>query len=87
MLTHVLTPSEIFHADIFPSAHIGSNLYSSPTLSGLDIVNKTIGSPRQIQMSLKFSFCFSARLRALSSLRYPYPCHRFSTSAEYWRPQ
>jgi len=34
----------------------GSTLYSSPTLSGLGIVNKTIGSPRQIQMSLKFSF-------------------------------
>jgi hypothetical protein len=34
----------------------GSQLYSSPTLSGIGIVNKTIGSPRQIQMSLKFSF-------------------------------
>jgi len=34
----------------------GSNLYSSPTLSGLGIVNKTIGSPRQIQMSLRFAF-------------------------------
>jgi hypothetical protein len=34
----------------------GSTLYSSPTLSGLGIVNKTIGSPRQIQMSLKFTF-------------------------------
>ena len=34
----------------------GSSLYASPTLSGLGIVNKTIGSPRQIQMSLKFSF-------------------------------
>jgi hypothetical protein len=34
----------------------GSSLYSSPTLSGLGIVNKTIGSPRQIQMSLKFTF-------------------------------
>jgi hypothetical protein len=34
----------------------GSTLYSSPTLSGLGIVNKTIGSPRQIQMSLKLSF-------------------------------
>jgi len=34
----------------------GSNLYSSPTLSGLGIVNKTIGSPRQIQMSLRLVF-------------------------------
>jgi hypothetical protein len=34
----------------------GTTLYSSPTLSGLGIVNKTIGSPRQIQMSLKFAF-------------------------------
>jgi len=25
-------------------------------LSGIGIVNKTIGSPRQIQMSLKFTF-------------------------------
>jgi hypothetical protein len=30
--------------------------YACPTLSGLGIVNKTIGSPRQIQMSLKFTF-------------------------------
>ena len=34
----------------------GQPLYSSPTLSGLGIVNKTIGSPRQIQMSLKLTF-------------------------------
>ena len=34
----------------------GTTLYSSPTLSGIGIVNKTIGSPRQIQMSLKFIF-------------------------------
>jgi hypothetical protein len=34
----------------------GSNLYVSPTLSGLGIVNKTIGSPRQIQMSLRLTF-------------------------------
>jgi hypothetical protein len=34
----------------------GQPLYSSPTLSGLGIVNKTIGSPRQIQMSLKLIF-------------------------------
>jgi hypothetical protein len=34
----------------------GSQLYSSPTLSGIGIVNKTIGSPRQIQMSLRFTF-------------------------------
>jgi hypothetical protein len=34
----------------------GSNLYSSPTASGLGIVNKTIGSPRQIQLSLRFAF-------------------------------
>jgi hypothetical protein len=34
----------------------GSPLYSSPTLSGLGIVNKTIGSPRQIQMTLHLTF-------------------------------
>ncbi len=34
----------------------GSSLYSSPTASGLGIVNKTIGSPRQIQMSLRLNF-------------------------------
>ena len=34
----------------------GSTLYSSPTLSGLGIVNKTIGSPRQIQMTLRLLF-------------------------------
>ena len=34
----------------------GASLYSSPTASGLGIVNKTIGGPRQIQMSLKFMF-------------------------------
>jgi hypothetical protein len=34
----------------------GAPLYSSPTLSGIGIVNKTIGSPRQIQMSLKLTF-------------------------------
>jgi hypothetical protein len=35
---------------------IGSQLYASPTLSGLGITNKTIGSPRQIQMSLRLAF-------------------------------
>jgi hypothetical protein len=34
----------------------GSNLYVSPTFSGLGVVNKTIGSPRQIQMTLRLSF-------------------------------
>jgi hypothetical protein len=34
----------------------GSTLYSSPELSGIGIVNKTIGSPRQMQMSLRFTF-------------------------------
>jgi hypothetical protein len=33
-----------------------SALYVCPTLSGLGITNKTIGSPRQIQMSLSLSF-------------------------------
>ncbi len=32
----------------------GSQLYTSP--SGLGVVNKTIGSPRQVQMSLSFMF-------------------------------
>jgi len=35
---------------------MGSSLYSSPTLSGLGVVNKTIGSARQIQMSLRLTF-------------------------------
>jgi hypothetical protein len=34
----------------------GSDLYSSPTISGLGIVNKTIGGARQIQMSLRLFF-------------------------------
>jgi hypothetical protein len=34
----------------------GSTLYASPTLSGLGVVNKTIGSPRQIQMTLRLLF-------------------------------
>jgi hypothetical protein len=34
----------------------GSTLYASPTASGLGIVNKTIGGPRQIQMTLKLMF-------------------------------
>jgi Carboxypeptidase regulatory-like domain/TonB dependent receptor len=38
----------------FPT--FGAPLYSSPTASGLGIVNKTIGSPRQIQMSLRVLF-------------------------------
>jgi hypothetical protein len=38
----------------FPAA--GQSLHVSPTLSGLGITNKTIGSPRQIQMSLSFMF-------------------------------
>ena len=33
-----------------------SSLYVCPTLSGLGVTNKTIGSPRQIQMSLSLSF-------------------------------
>jgi hypothetical protein len=38
----------------FPAA--GQSLHVSPTLSGLGITNKTIGSPRQIQMSLSLMF-------------------------------
>ncbi len=38
----------------FPA--VGQSVYVSPTLSGLGITNKTIGSPRQIQMSLSFIF-------------------------------
>jgi hypothetical protein len=40
----------------FPVYGALSNIYVSPTLSGLGIVNKTIGSPRQIQMSLRLTF-------------------------------
>jgi hypothetical protein len=40
----------------FPVYGALSNIYVSPTISGLGIVNKTIGSPRQIQMSLRLSF-------------------------------
>ena len=32
------------------------SLYVCPSLSGLGITNKTIGSPRQIQMSLSLTF-------------------------------
>ena len=32
----------------------GDTLYNAPF--GLGVVNKTIGSPRQVQMSLKFAF-------------------------------
>jgi len=38
----------------FPTAN--SSLYVSPTLSGLGVTNKTIGSPRQIQMTLSLAF-------------------------------
>lgn len=38
----------------FPT--VGQSIYVSPTLSGLGVTNKTIGSPRQIQMSLSLSF-------------------------------
>jgi hypothetical protein len=31
-------------------------LYTCPSFSGLGITNKTIGSPRQIQMSLSLTF-------------------------------
>ncbi len=34
----------------------GGSLYVCPTLSGLGVTNKTIGSPRQIQMALSLSF-------------------------------
>jgi hypothetical protein len=34
----------------------GGSLYVCPTLSGLGLTNKTIGSPRQVQMSLSLSF-------------------------------
>jgi hypothetical protein len=38
----------------FPT--VGQSIYVSPTLSGLGVTNKTIGSPRQIQMSLSLNF-------------------------------
>jgi hypothetical protein len=34
----------------------GQPLYAAPTASGLGVTNKTIGSPRQIQMSLSVLF-------------------------------
>jgi len=34
----------------------GNNFYSCPSISGLGNTNKTIGSPRQIQMSLRVLF-------------------------------
>ena len=40
----------------FPTEGPPSNLYVPASESGLGITNKTIGSPRQIQMSLSFSF-------------------------------
>ena len=35
---------------------VSGSLYVCPTLSGLGVTNKTIGSPRQIQMSLRLIF-------------------------------
>jgi hypothetical protein len=35
---------------------VNQSLYVSPTLSGLGVTNKTISSPRQIQMSLSLAF-------------------------------
>jgi hypothetical protein len=40
----------------FNQAPPSGSVYVCPTLSGLGITNKTIGSPRQIQMSLSLSF-------------------------------
>jgi len=40
----------------FNQSPLGGSLYVCPTLSGLGITNKTIGSPRQIQMSLSLNF-------------------------------
>jgi hypothetical protein len=48
---YVTQPSTIPPCDTTYTA-----LYVCPTLSGLGITNKTIGSPRQIQMSLSLSF-------------------------------
>jgi hypothetical protein len=40
-----------------PTANCGGGtFYSCPSLSGLGVVNKTIGSPRQIQMTLRLTF-------------------------------
>ena len=38
------------------NGQFSGSLYVCPTLSGLGVTNKTIGSPRQIQMSLKVIF-------------------------------
>jgi carboxypeptidase family protein len=41
---------------LYNKACDNTTFYSCPTLSGLGIVNKTIGGPRQIQMMLRFLF-------------------------------
>ena len=38
----------------FPT--VGQQLYTPASQLGLGVTNKTIGSPRQVQMSLAFSF-------------------------------
>ncbi len=40
----------------FNQGPTGGSLYVCPTLSGLGVTNKTIGPPRQIQMSLSLTF-------------------------------
>ena len=48
------TPAQATNCKDLSKPNLG--FYACPALSGLGIVNKTIGSPRQIQMSLKLTF-------------------------------
>jgi carboxypeptidase family protein/TonB-dependent receptor-like protein len=48
------TPAQATNCGNLSQPNLG--FYACPALSGLGIVNKTIGSPRQIQMSLRFTF-------------------------------
>jgi carboxypeptidase family protein len=48
------TPAQATNCSDLSKPNAG--FYSCPQLSGLGVVNKTIGSPRQIQMSLKLIF-------------------------------
>jgi Carboxypeptidase regulatory-like domain len=50
------TPATLTSAGSNCNPNFSGSLYVCPTLGGLGVTNKTIGSPRQIQMSLSLTF-------------------------------
>ncbi len=50
------TPATLSSASSKCNPSFSGSLYVCPTLGGLGVTNKTIGSPRQIQMSLSLTF-------------------------------